>query len=159
MQLGDAVTHTTLARLAGSLAGVTLLIAALAAPAATLAARQPIADPPATTVVAQSDGEDPTGDQQPTDAPPTDAPPTDGQPTDGDVVYDPVFITPTPDATPVGAVRSATGRPEVTPPATDTIGSPGRSAPTAAVEGVLAVLGGLSALILLLGRPPGARRR
>src|SRR4051812_48847832 len=141
MQLGDAVTHTTLARLAGSLAGLTLLIAALAAPAATLAARHPLGHPLATTAVVESDGEDPAGDQQPTDAPPTATLATDGQPTDGDVVYDPVFTTPTPHATPVGAVRSATGRPEVTPPATDAIGSPGRSASTAAIQGVLAVLG------------------
>jgi hypothetical protein len=142
--------------MARTLAGVALLVAALSAPAAALAA-QPVAGQPVTIAFA-ADGDDqdaPPVDEQPTDAQPTDAEPTD----DGVVVYDPVFITPAPVATPVGEVRGVTGRPDVTPPATDTIATPAATTAGRGVEPVLLVLGGLSALILLLGRMPDARRR
>jgi len=151
------VTYTTtVARMARTLAGVALLVAAFAAPAAALAA-QPAAGHPVTIPLA-ADGDDqdaPPVDEQPTDAEPTDAQPTD----DGVVVYDPVFITPAPVATPVGEVRGVTGRPDVTPPATDTIAGSGSTTAGRGLEPVLVVLGGLSALILLLGRMSGARRR
>ena len=147
--------------MARTLAGVALLVAALSAPAAALAA-QPVAGQPVTIAFA-ADGDDqdaPPVDEQPTDEQPTDEQPTDAQPTDdGVVVYDPVFITPAPVATPVGEVRGVTGRPDVTPPATDTIDGSGLTTAGRGVEPVLVVLGGLSALILLLGRVPGARRR
>ncbi len=152
---------TTVARMARTLAGVALLVAAFAAPAAALAA-QPVAGHPVTIPLA-ADGDDqdaPPVDEQPTDEQPTDEQPTDAQPTDdGVVVYDPVFITPAPVATPVGEVRGVTGRPDVTPPATDTIDGSGSTTAGRGLEPVLLVLGGLSALILLLGRVPGARRR
>ena len=156
------MTHTTtVARMARTLAGVALLVAAFAAPAAALAA-QPVAGHPVTIPLA-ADGDDqdaPPVDEQPTDAQPTDEQPTDAEPTDdGVVVYDPVFITPAPAATPIGEVRAATGRPDVTPPATDTINGHGSTTVGRGLEPVLIVLGGLSALILLLGRVPGARRR
>ena len=156
------MTYTTsVARMARTLAGVALLAAAFAAPAAALAAH-PVAGHPVTIPLA-ADGDDqdaPPVDEQPTDAQPTDEQPTDAQPTDdGVVVYDPVFITPAPAATPVGEVRGVTGRPDVTPPATDTIAAPGSGTAGRGLELVLLVLGGLSPLILLLGRVPGARRR
>jgi hypothetical protein len=142
--------------MARTLVGAALLVAAFAAPAAALAA-QPVAGHPVTIPLA-ADGDDkdaPPVDEQPTDAQPTDEQPTD----DGVVVYDPEFITPAPAATPVGEVRGVTGRPDVTPPATDTIAAPGSGTAGRGLELVLLVLGGLSALILLLGRTPGARRR
>ena len=117
--------------------------------AAAALAAQPVAGHPVTIPLA-ADGDDqdaPPVDEQPTDARPTDAQPTD----DRVVVYDPVFITPAPVATPVGEVRGATGRPDVTPPATDTIAGSGPDSRTRP-RPVLLVLGGLSALILLLGR-------
>ena len=44
---------------------------------------------------------------------------------DGEVVYDPYFVSPAPDATPEGAtvdaVQGGIGRPQLTPPATDTL--------------------------------------
>ena len=152
---------TTVARIAGTLAGCVLLVATVAAPAAALAA-QPVAGHPVTIPLA-ADGDDQDAqpvDEEPTDALPPDEVPTDAQPTDdGVVVYDPVFITPAPAATPVGEVRGVTGRPDVTPPATDTIAAPGSGTAGRGLELVLLVLGGLSALILLLGRVPSARRR
>ena len=146
---------TTVARMARTLAGVALLVAAFAAPAAALAA-QPAAGHPVTIPLA-ADGDD--QDAPPVDEQPTDAEPTDAHPTDDGVVYDPVFITPAPVATPVGEVRGVTGRPDVTPPATDTIAGSGSTTAGRGLEPVLVVLGGLSALILLLGRMSGARRR
>jgi hypothetical protein len=106
-----------------------------------------------------------TPDELPTDATPTDELPTDAAPTDelptddGEIVYDPIFITPTPEATPVGDVLAATGRPDVTPPATDTIGAARATTSGSGYQGVLLVLAGLSTSVLLLGRVPAARRR
>ena len=147
---------TTVARVAGILAGGLLLVVAVAAPAAALTAHPNAGLAVTIPLAADGDNQDvPPVDEQPTDAQPTDAQPTG----DAVVVYDPVFITPAPVATPIGEVRGVVGRPGVTPPATDTID--GRGVPTAgrSVEALLLVLGGLSALILLLGRVPGARRR
>jgi hypothetical protein len=99
-------------------------------------------------------------DELPPDELPTDATPTDELPTDdGEIVYDPIFITPTPEATPVGDVLAATGRPDVTPPATDTIGAARATTSGSGYQGVLLVLAGLSTSVLLLGRVPAARRR
>ena len=156
------MTYTTsVARMARTLAGVALLVAAFAAPAAALAA-QPVAGHQVTIPLA-ADGDDQDAqpvDEEPTDALPPDEVPTDAQPTDdGVVVYDPVFITPAPVATPVGEVRAVVGRPDVTPPATDAIDGRGARPAGRGPEALLLVLGGLSALILLLGRVPGARRR
>lgn len=142
--------------MAGTLAGAVLLVATFAAPAAAFAG-QPVGASQATIpLTADGDGQDaPPVDEQPTDEQPTNSQPTD----DGVVVYDPVFITPAPVATPAGEIRGVTGRPDVTPPATDTIDRPGSTTAGRGLEPVLLVLGGLSALILLLGRVPGARRR
>ena len=108
-----------------------------------------------------SDEQDaPPADEQPTDEQPTNDEPTGETPTDeGVVVYDPVFITPTPDATPVGEVRGVIGHPGLTPPATDTVVAPAAATPGSGLQAVLLALAGLSALILLLGRVPDARRR
>ena len=138
-----------------------LLVATVAAPAAALAA-QPVASHEVTIPLA-TDGDDqdaPPVDEQPTDAQPPDEVPTDALPTDdGVVVYDPVFVTPSPVPPPVGEVRGVVGRPDVTPPATDAIDGRGATTAGRGPEALLLVLGGLSALILLLGRVPGARRR
>ena len=86
---------------------------------------------------------------------------------DGEVVYDPYFVSPEPDgssdatseAAPVGAVKRVTGRPELTPPATDTIGAmTGRQAGQG-VSFLLAALASLSLTVVALGRIPVARRR
>ena len=39
----------------------------------------------------------------------------------GEISIDPVFLTPTPDATPVRIVKASTRRPDPTPPATDAV--------------------------------------
>ncbi len=132
------MTHSIQARLAGIVVAAGLVVAALAAPVAAFAAEP---------------GADPSGSSA--DAQPTEAQPTDG----GEVVYDPIFLTPTPDATPVGEVRAITSRPDPTPPATDSIGGPATRTSGSGVEAILLGLAGLSSMVLLLGRVPAARRR
>jgi hypothetical protein len=140
------VTHSISARLAGIVVTAGLVLAALAVPAATLAA-DPGAAPSGSIV-----------DEEPTDTQPTDPVPTDAG-DEGEVVYDPIFLTPTPDATPMGEVRGITSRPLVTPPPTDTIRSADAAATDAGIRSILVVLAGLSSMVLLLGRLPAARRR
>jgi hypothetical protein len=142
------MSNQTLQRLAGALISGMLVLAALTAPVAALAA-------------------DPT---EPTEAQPTDAQPTDAQPTqvlddgfDGEIVYDPYFISPEPDATPqtapVAAVRGGTGRSQLTPPPTD---APSVEPDRQGGKDVPLLLVGLSAFsitVLALGRAPAVRRR
>ncbi len=101
---------------------------------------------------------------------PMDAPPTDAQPTeviddgiDGEVVYDPYFVSPEPDATPetapVAAVRGGTGRPRLTPPPTDTAGIVPDHAGGSGVPLLLVALAALSFTVPVLGRAPGVRHR
>jgi hypothetical protein len=76
----------------------------------------------------------------------------------GEISVDPTFITPAPEATPVSDVMGATGRPERTPPPTDTIGAPAK-APGTGLQ-VLLLLGVAgSSLVLIAGRLPVTRRR
>jgi hypothetical protein len=149
---GPDMSNRTIPRLVGALlAG--LLGLALVAPMAALAA----------------DGPGPV-DAPPTDAQPTDAQPTDAQPTeviddgiDGEVVYDPYFVSPEPDATPetapVAAVRGGTGRPRLTPPPTDTAGIVPDHAGGSGVPLLLVALAALSFTVPVLGRAPGVRHR
>ena len=142
------MTNHTLPRLAGALVAGWLVLASLGVPVAALAA-------------------DPT----PTDAQPTDAQPTDAAASgevmddgfEGEVVHDPYFVSPepdaTPDAVPVGSTKGVTGRPEVTPPATDTIWVTAGRQGGANVPILLVALAALSITVLALGRIPAARRR
>ncbi|MFN8631670.1 MAG: hypothetical protein U0838_15540, partial [Chloroflexota bacterium] len=95
--------HTTI-RLAGRLLIVGVLGLALLTPAAVLAA-----DPGSSVV-------DPVA-SQPASEQPTDSASAD--PSQGTVEVDPTFIA-APTAKPSGAVLAATGKPERTPPPTDT---------------------------------------
>jgi hypothetical protein len=110
-------------------------------------------------VLAADDGApapDPTPVTDPT-APPDPTPtPLDGN---GEIVIDPTFITSTPEpaATPVSEVLGATGRPDATPPATDTITATTAPGTSLHVLLLLAVAG--SVLALLAARRPVARRR
>jgi hypothetical protein len=75
----------------------------------------------------------------------------------GEIVIDPTFIIATP--TPAGAVHAATGRPDVTPPATDTGSLAMTTTPGTSLQvlGVLGVVGTL--LALAAGLIPAGRRR
>jgi hypothetical protein len=76
----------------------------------------------------------------------------------GEISVDPTFLAPTPAATPVSEVMGATGRPQRTPPPTDTLGTPAQ-APGTGLQ-VLLLLGVAgSSLVLIVGRLPVARRR
>jgi hypothetical protein len=76
-------------------------------------------------------------------------------PVQGEIVIDPTFITTTPD--PAGVVAGATGRPNVTPPPTDT--ATVATTPGTGLQ-VLLVLGVVGPLLALLGsREPNRRRR
>lgn len=108
--------------------GVALALVALVAPAA-LAADEPT---PSATVTPE----------------PT---PLEGQ---GEIVIDPTFITATPD--PAGDVAGTTGRPDVTPPPTDSIAA--ATTPGTSLQ-VLLVLGVAGSLFALLGSREPARRR
>ena len=142
------MTNHTLPRFAGALITGLLVLASLGAPMAASAA-DPV--PP---------------DAQPADAQPTDTAPSgdameDGF--DGEVVFDPYFVSPEPDATPeaapVDALKGDIGRPALTPPATDTITvTSGRQGGAGALI-LLAGLATLSITVVALGRIPVARRR
>jgi hypothetical protein len=86
------------------------------------------------------------------------------QPTDGEVVVDPTFFTPTPEATqpsdagPSGTVAGVTGRPEVTPPATDALAA-GAASPGAGLPVLIAALAALSLVALVAAQLPAIRRR
>ena len=138
------MTHHTLQRLGGALLAGSLLLATLGAPMTAFAA-----DP----------------DSQPVDAAPSGDVMDDGF--DGEVVYDPYFISPepdassdvTPEAAPVNAVKGDIGRPALTPPATDTTRVAAAGHGGAGVPFLLAALAVLSITVVALGRIPVARRR
>jgi hypothetical protein len=73
----------------------------------------------------------------------------------GEIVIDPTFITATP--IPEGDVAGTTGRPDVTPPPTDSIAAATRSGSGLQVLLVLLVVGSL--LAMLGSREPARRRR
>jgi hypothetical protein len=81
--------------------------------------------------------------------------PADGN---GEIVIDPTFITetPAPRATPRGEVRAATGRPQRTPPATDT--NSAETAPGTGLQVLLLVAIAGCSFALLAARVPAARR-
>ena len=138
------MTHQKLERLGGALLAGSLLLATLGAPMTTFAAGPEV--PPADAA--------PAGDVM-----------DDGF--DGEVVYDPYFISPepdagsdtTPEAAPVDAVKGDIGRPALTPPATDTTDVRLADHGGAGVPFLLAALGVLSITVVGLGRIPVARRR
>ena len=78
--------------------------------------------------------------------------PSDGQ---GEIVIDPTFITAT--SSPEGDVAGTTGRPDVTPPPTNSITAATTPGTGLKVLLVLVVVGSL--LALLASREPAARRR
>ena len=121
---------------------IALLLAAATVPAVLAADDEAPAEP--TPVV------EPTAQPDPT---PT---PFDGN---GEITIDPTFIvaTPTPASTPVGEVLAATGRPDATPPATDTI--PAATAPGTSLHVLLLLAIAGSVIALLVARAPAARRR
>ena len=141
-----------LLRLTGAFFAGSLVIATLGAPVTAFAA-----------------------DPRPSDAQPTDTQPTDVAPSgdvmddgfDGEVVYDPYFISPEPDAsadeTPetaaVDGMKGDIARPALTPPATDTTGVTSGRQGGAGVPFLLAALAALSIAVVALGRIPVARRR
>jgi hypothetical protein len=97
---------------------------------------------------------------------PSDAAPSDGAMDDGfegEVVFDPYFISPEPDATPpaarIDAPKGDVARPALTPPATDTTSVTAGSHAGAGVPLLLAALAILSITVVALGRIPVARRR
>ena len=146
------MTNHTLPRLAGALFAGALVLASIGAPMAAFAA-----DPGATDAQ--------TTDPQPTDAAATGDVMDDGF--EGEVVYDPYFISPEPDATsdatpeaaPLGAVKGDIGRPALTPPATDTTAATSARQGGPGVPFLLAALAALSLTVVGLGRIPVARRR
>ncbi|HYO41940.1 MAG TPA: hypothetical protein VES19_01970 [Candidatus Limnocylindrales bacterium] len=77
----------------------------------------------------------------------------------GEITIDPTFIvaTPAPASTPVGEVLGATGRPDATPPATETFPAGTASGASLHVLLLLAIAG--SAIALVAAGVPAARRR
>ena len=142
------MTNHTLPRLAGALFVGSLALASLGAPMAAFAADPAPTDVPAT-------------DPQPTDAAPSGDVLDDGF--DGEVVYDPYFISPEPEATPAATlavvVKGVIGHPALTPPATDTTGPMSDRQGGPGVPFLLAALAALSLTVVALGRIPVARRR
>jgi hypothetical protein len=76
----------------------------------------------------------------------------------GEISVDPTFETPRSTATPVSAVMGTKGRPERTPPPTDTVGAPSQ-APGTGLQVLLLLAVASSSLVLIAGRLPVARRR
>jgi hypothetical protein len=74
----------------------------------------------------------------------------------GEIVIDETFVT-TPSSTPAGQVRGTTGRPQRTPPATDTADVPATHG--TGLQPLLAVLAGGSLLALVAGSPAVLRPR
>ena len=103
-----------------------------------------------------ADGEEPV----PTDAAPTPTLVPEPTPTpfdgNGEIVVDETFVT-TPSSTPAGQVRGATGKPQHTPPATDTVTVPATHG--SALQPLLALLAGGSLLALVAGSLPALRPR
>jgi hypothetical protein len=132
-----------------------LLLAAAAVPA-VLAADDGAPAPDPTPVTDPTAQPDPTRVTDPTAQPDPTPTPFDGN---GEIVIDPTFITSTPEPAekPVGEVLGATGRPDATPPATDTITATTAPGTSLHVLLLLAVAG--SVLALLAARRPVARRR
>ena len=138
------MTNRTLQRLGGALLAGSLLLATLATPLTAFAA-----DP----------------ESQPVDAAPSGDVMDDGF--DGEVVYDPYFVSPepdassdeTPDTAPVDAMKGDIARPALTPPATDTTAVTSAGQGGAGVLLLLAALAALSITVVALGRIPVARRR
>jgi hypothetical protein len=148
--LGDHVRRSLLVSLGLSLALIAAVVPAVLA-----------VDPAASGSVAPLDPA-PGAGATPSDpassasvAPPDDVnPPDDGTPPDGNISIDPSFITPAPG----GGVLAATGRPDPTLPPTDTT-VPTTDVGGATLAALLATLAVTSSLLLLVGRPPAARRR
>ena len=140
--LGDLVKRSLLSALA------LVLLLAMGAVPSVLAADEgaPVAEPTA----------EPTPVVKPTTQPDPTPTPFEGN---GEIIIDPTFITstPAPAATPVGEVRGTTGRPDATPPATDTITATTAPGTSLHVLLLLAIAG--SVLALLAARQPAARRR
>jgi hypothetical protein len=140
-----------LKRLTGAFFAGSLVLATLGAPVTAFAADPAVSD------------------AQPTDAPTDVAPAGDVMDDgfDGEVVYDPYFISPepdasldaTPEAAPVGAVKGDIGRPALTPPATDTATATSGRQGGPGVPFLLTALAALSLSVVGLGRIPVARRR
>jgi hypothetical protein len=141
-----------LERLAGVFFAGSLLLATLGAPGTAFAA-----DPA-------------PADAQPSDTQPTDIAPSGGvidDGFDGEVVYDPYFISPEPDASsdetpetaPVDAMKGEIARPALTPPATDTTRVASARQGGARMPFLLAALAAISITVAALGRVPVARRR
>ena len=109
-----------------------------------------------TPVALAADGEEPL----PTDAAPTPTLVPEPTPTpfdgNGEIVVDETFVT-TPSATPAGQVRGAVGKPQHTPPATDTVWAPAMHG--SALQPLLALLAGGSVLALIAGTLPALRPR
>lgn len=131
--LGVHVKRSALLALA-----IALVVAAALVPPA-LAADEPVPAGPTPTV-------------EPTRTPT----PGDGN---GEIVIDPTFIieTASPTATPRGEVLRVTGRPDRTPPATDTISA--QTAPGTGLRVLFLVAIAVCSFALLAARVPAARRR
>jgi hypothetical protein len=103
-----------------------------------------------------ADGEEPV----PTDAVPTPTLMAEPTPTpfdgNGEIVVDETFVT-TPSSTPAGQVRGTTGKPQHTPPATDTVAASATHG--SALQPLLAMLAGGSVLALVAGSLPALRPR
>lgn len=135
--------HRPTIRLAGRVLVAGVLGLALLAPATVLAA-DPSIDPVASAPASEQPSD--TASEQPTETP-----------SEGTVEVDPTFIASAqPTATPIGAVLSATGRPDRTPPPTDTVSQrPASSSP----QGMLVLLAVLATICLACARLPDVRRR
>jgi hypothetical protein len=88
-------------------------------------------------------------------APGADSLPSGGS---GEISIDPVFITPTPEATPASVVKGSTHRPDPTPPSTDASAStqtqPGPGSPA-----LLALVSAACLILLVAARLPATRHR
>ena len=123
-----------------------LLLVVLLAPAALAAeGEDPTATGAAPTPTLAPEPE-PEPEPEPTETP------GDGN---GEIVIDPTFVTPS--STPAGQVKGAQGTPQPTPPSTDAVPAP--AAPGSALPPLLLLLGGGSAVALVVGSLPARRPR
>jgi hypothetical protein len=88
-------------------------------------------------------------------APAPDSLPSGGS---GEISIDPVFITPTPEATPASVVKGSTRRPDPTPPSTDATAST-QAHPRPGSPALLVLVSAACLILFFAARLPVARHR
>jgi hypothetical protein len=100
------------------------------------------------------------GDQVKPPSPDASIPAPDALPSggSGEISIDPVFLTPTPDATTATIPRSSTRRPDPTPPATDAV-MPASAEAGPGSPALIPLVAAAFLILLIAARLPAARHR